>query len=97
MVGSGGRDRCPLRVGGAVSGEQNGRVKLSWGQIVWAVGVIAAILGSWYDVRTQQEITRQALALHVQWEEREIARIWKAVEAAQAAPAPATARGKGRQ
>lgn len=40
-----------MRLGRAVSGEANGRLRLSWGQIAWAIGVLVAILGSWADLR----------------------------------------------
>lgn len=42
-----------VRVGGPLS-EENGRIRLTWGQIVWAVGVIVAVLGSWADNRVWQ-------------------------------------------
>lgn len=68
----------------------NGRVRLSWGQIVWAVATLAAVLGSWYDTRTQIALVRAELAIRVQAAEQENGRIWQAIRDVQAA----TRRGK---
>jgi len=33
--------------------ESNGRIKLTWQQIVWGISLVALIVGSWADLRSQ--------------------------------------------
>jgi len=33
--------------------ETNGRIRLTWQQIVWGISLIALIVGSWADLRSQ--------------------------------------------
>lgn len=83
-------------MGGAVSGEANGRIKLSWAQVAWAIATIAAVLGSWYDTRAQIGLVRAELGIRVHQGEQEHARMWKAIDDANAAARtpPPTTRGK---
>ena len=76
--------------------ETNGRVKLSWAQIVWAIAVLVAIISGWYDLRTQNALNRQLFEMRANADDREHAalreedkRLWGAVNEARAdAPAP---------
>jgi hypothetical protein len=72
--------------------ETNGRVKLSWAQIAWAIAVLVAIISGWYDLRTQNILNRQLLELRSAADDKEHAalreedkRIWSAVGEANAA------------
>lgn len=62
-----------------------GRVTMSWAQVIWAIATIAAIVGSWYDTRTQVALARQELALRVAHDQVEHARMWRAIDDANAA------------
>jgi hypothetical protein len=66
--------------------DNNGRVKLSWGQIVWGIATLAAVLGSWYDTRNQIALVRAELQIRVESAELENTRIWDAIRDAYAAP-----------
>jgi len=37
-----------------VTHESNGRIKLTWPQIVWGISILIGLVGAWYDVRTKQ-------------------------------------------
>ena len=65
--------------------EQNGRIRLSWGQIVWALTTTAILLGSWYDMRSQMALNRQAFDLFVTQDEKDKGQLWEAVKDVQAA------------
>lgn len=75
--------------------DANGRIRLAVRDIIaWAV-LLAAVLGSWYDGRTQQALTQQKLVLHIEAERearaelrKEDERLWQAVREAQAAERP---------
>ena len=47
-----------------MSGETNGRIKLSWTQIAWAVGMIVAVLGTWADLRVNMARIEGKLERH---------------------------------
>lgn len=76
--------------------DTNGRVKLSWAQIVWAIAVLIAIISGWYDLRTQNALNRQLFEMRANADDREHAalreedkRLWGAVNDAHAdAPPP---------
>lgn len=74
-----------------MSGDANGRIRLSWAQIAWAIATMAAIMGSWADTRSQLALTRQELALRANADDKEHdslrqedQRIWGAVREVQA-------------
>lgn len=71
-----------------MSGDENGRVRLSWAQIVWAVATLAAIIGSWYDTRTQIDLVRNELKIRTEQRDQEHVRMWKAIDEANAAERP---------
>lgn len=68
--------------------DDNGRIKLTWPQVVWGISLLAAILGSWYDTRGQVALLRQEAGLRFQQSDAEHTRMWRAIDEAQAAPAP---------
>ena len=68
--------------------EVNGRIKLSWTQIVWGIAMLGAIVGSWADVRMQVALLRQEVTMKTAEQEKENGRIWQAVKDAKAHPAP---------
>ena len=53
-------------MGGAVSGEANGRIKLSWGQVAWGIAMIVAVLGTWADLRVQMARVEGKLERHAE-------------------------------
>ncbi len=75
--------------------EQNGRIKLTVKEVIaWAV-LLAAVLGQWYDTRTQIALAVQSAELRARADDvehaelrKEDGRLWRAVEDAQAAPRP---------
>lgn len=40
-----------MRLGRTVVAEANGRIRLSWAQIAWAIAMIVAVLATWGDLR----------------------------------------------
>lgn len=34
--------------------EDNGRIRVSWAQIIWAIALLVGVLGSWADLRIGQ-------------------------------------------
>ena len=70
-----------------MSGETNGRIKLTVRDAVAWLLLFASILGAWYDTRGQIALMRQEIALRVAQSEVEHSRMWKAIDDAQAAPA----------
>jgi hypothetical protein len=64
---------------------ENGRIKFTWPQLVWAIATLLAILGQWYDIRTQTALNRQAFEMFVNQDEKDKQRLWEAVRDAQAA------------
>ena len=64
----------------------NGRIKLTWAQIAWAVATLAAVVGAWADTRAQLALIRQEIALrviqsemvHGQFREQD-EKLWRAV------------------
>jgi hypothetical protein len=74
-----------------MSADTNGRVKLSVREIIMWATLLAAILGGWYDGRSQQALTQQKLAIHIE-DEHEArgelkaadSHLWQAVRDAQA-------------
>ena len=40
----------------------DGRLKLSWAQIVWGIATLVAIIGAWYDLRFQNRVVAERLA-----------------------------------
>ena len=36
-------------------------MRLTWPQFVWSVGVLAAILGAWFDLRSQVRVQNSAI------------------------------------
>ena len=61
-----------------MSGESNGRIKLSWGQIAWSISLLVALGAAWYDmresvagVRTEITAMRTELGIRVQKADRE--------------------------
>lgn len=71
-----------------MSGETNGRIKLTVRDAVAWLLLFASILAAWYDTRGQIALMRQEIALRVAQSEAEHSRMWKAIDAAEAAPAP---------
>lgn len=65
----------------------NGRIKMTFGQVVWAATTLVVLTGAWYDMRNQirlvaDEVTRQgdrieALEAHA---ERSVARLDRIVQ-----------------
>ena len=49
-----------------MSADQNGRIRLSWAQIAWAVAMIIAILGTWADLRVQMARVEGKLERHAE-------------------------------
>ena len=35
--------------------DPNGRLKLTWSQITWAIAVLVALVSAWFDLRGQQQ------------------------------------------
>lgn len=68
-----------------MSGESNGRIKLSWAQIAWAIATIATVIGAWYDTRTQIALVRQEIGIRQQAADTEHVRMWRAIDDANAA------------
>lgn len=69
--------------------EPNGhKVKLSVRDIVGWLILFAAVLGAWYDTRGQMALIRQELSLRVNQAELEHARMWKAIDDANANERP---------
>lgn len=74
-----------------MSQDTNGRIRLAVRDIIaWAV-LLAAVLGAWWDGRTQQALTQQKLVIHIEAEREARAElrkqdelIWQAVREAQA-------------
>lgn len=65
--------------------ETNGRIRIALRDIVaWTI-LLAGILGQWYDTRSQIALLRQEVALRAQQAQVENARVWWAIEQAQAA------------
>lgn len=78
-----------------MSQETNGRIRLAVRDIIAWAALLAAVLGSWWDGRTQQKLTQQALTFHVEAEREARAElkkqdelIWQAVREARAAERP---------
>jgi hypothetical protein len=71
-----------------VSAETNGRIRLSWPQIVWATATLAAVVGAWADMRSQMALLRQEMGLRVQQSEADHARMWIAIDDAKASTRP---------
>ena len=68
--------------------ESNGRIKLSWAQIVWAIATIGAVIGAWADTRSQLSLIHQEIGLRVQQANDEHARLWKAIDEAKSSQVP---------
>lgn len=68
--------------------EVNGRLRVSWAQIVWGIATLSAIIGSWADTRTQIALMRQEIGLRVQQADVEHGRMWRAIDEAKADRAP---------
>ncbi len=47
-----------------MSADQKGRIRLSWAQIAWAVGMIVAILATWGDLRVGMARVETKLDAH---------------------------------
>lgn len=54
----------------------NGRLKLTWGQVTWALAVLVAIISAWFDLRYQvresNDLGRQAMARIAALEQRNL-------------------------
>ena len=68
--------------------DPNGRIRLSWAQIVWGITTLAALIGGWYDTRSQLGLIRAELGLRVQQADKEHAQMWEAIKDAKASPVP---------
>jgi hypothetical protein len=41
-----------------VSGETNGRIKLTWPQAVWSVAMLGTVLGAWFSLGNKLDLLR---------------------------------------
>ena len=44
--------------------EENGRIKLSWGQFAWGLSTLVLVLSAWFDLRTQVKLVAVAVEEH---------------------------------
>lgn len=57
----------------------NGRVKLTWPQVVWIIGTIVMLVSGWADIRAQIGSVRQEIAARSMADDKEYGRIWEAI------------------
>ena len=69
--------------------EENGRVRLSWAQIVWGIAMLIGGLGSWYSLSAKIDLAIQEFHLFVQADREDRDRLWQSVQALQATQAQA--------
>lgn len=61
-------------------------VRLTVRDILAWLALLAAIIGSWADTRSQIALVRQEVTLRAAQNDREFQRMWKIIDEAQAAP-----------
>ena len=64
--------------------DPNGRIRLTVREVIAWIGLLAAILGSWYDTRGQIALVRQEISMRVQQADSEHKRMWQAIDDARA-------------
>jgi hypothetical protein len=90
---------CEVRVGGAMSDNDNGRLKLPWPMVAWGIAMLVGMLAAWGDMRVKMEAhagkldsIRSELAIRVAQQDIEHVRMWKAIDEAAAAERPKSRR-----